>query len=751
MGATSMARAMLPGIVDSDPSQLWFGQHGCVLRSGTTYSVLMGGVLVGSYEEDEVARRDVLIVIVLENVGATVSWEDVARAFRVGRATVGRAMQRYKAGGYVAVSQVGERSPRKVTPQLRRKVYGLFDEGHGVRAAHRVVRKRISYGTVRTLHGQWLADRSPEQPAQLELGEAGVSNDNADEDPGPRADDDNSGAEAVEASAAETPPFGVPPEPSPRATQRKERSPEELLSDGKGELVQHAGSWVLLALMNRVGVHAEAARWSSKVSRVTLRVVLDAVAVALAIGERCVEGVRRIATPSASVLLRHSKAIGPGWVRRVIGKFAGESATMFRARMTARLLARSSEGRSRIWLYVDNHMRQYTGQHTVRKGWRMQDKRAVPGTPDYYVHDEDGQPLWRVTSPEHESLGAWLPRVLDFARLVLGEEPDIVLSFDRAGAFPETMAELRDMPGAFVTYERRPYTMLTAAAFMDKLEIVLPSRPKKPTVVHYTEARDKNLRKGRGRVRRIALLTEDGKQMNLVTSSSAPAEELIRGHLARWSNQENQMKHEVERWGINQLDSRRVEPYPADAVIPNPGRGRVEHKIALARAAEGKARCRLAELDESDRRRERIVEDIERAVARREQLEALRPSLPKRAEVRHTSVAGKLVRHVTEPKDVLDTIRIVLANIEADLAAALAPHLDRPREAKKVVANLFAAPGAVRLGRNSLRVTLMPAASADERIALDVLLRRLNRERLVLPGDPTARPLHFALARSSSS
>ena len=741
---------MLPGIVDSDPTQLWFGQHGYVLRSGETYSVLIGGALVGSYEEGDVAARDVLIVIVVEHLGTRVSWEDVALAFRVGRATVGRAMERFKKGGFVAVSRVGERGPRKVTPQLRRKVYRLFDKGFGVRAAHRGVEKEISYGTVRTLHGEWLAEKSPREPAQLELGETSVSNDNGDDDPVPRAPSERTSDEAYGATEiAAAPPFGVPPEPSPRAMQRRERAPEELVAEGSSELVQHVGSWILLGLMDRLGVYDEAARWSSKVSRVTLRVALDAIAVALALGEGCVEGARRIATPSAPLLLRHATAIGAGWARRVIGKFAAESAMMFRARVTSRLLGRSSAGRSRVWLYVDNHMRSYTGKHTLRKGWRMQDKRAVPGTPDYYVHDEDGHPLWRVTSPDHESLPAWLPRVLNFARMVLGEEPEIVLSFDRGGAFPATLAELRNMSGSFVTYERKPYTMMTTTAFTEQLEIVLPSRRHKPIVLHYTEAPDKNLRKGRGRVRRIAILTDDGMQMNLLTSSSAPADELIRGHLARWSNQENQMKHEVERWGINQLDSRRVETYPPDAVIPNPDRRRIENKIALARAAEGKARCHLVELDERDPRRAHILEDIELAVARREELEALRPGLPKRTQVRNTSLAGKLVRHVTEPKDVLDTLRIALANVEADLATLLAPHLDRPREAKKVVANLFAAPGTVRLGKDTWRVTLMPAANSDERVAIAEILRTLNRERLVLPGDPTARPLHFALARSS--
>ncbi len=47
------------------------------------------------------------------------------------------------------------------------------------------------------------------------------------------------------------------------------------------------------------------------------------------------------------------------------------------------------------------------------------------------------------------------------------------------------------------------------------------------------------------------MLTDEGTQVNLLAVSELPAEALIRGHLARWGLQENQLKHGVERWGIN--------------------------------------------------------------------------------------------------------------------------------------------------------------------------------------------------------
>ncbi|HEX7500503.1 MAG TPA: hypothetical protein VF524_09395 [Polyangia bacterium] len=67
----------------------------------------------------------------------------------------------------------------------------------------------------------------------------------------------------------------------------------------------------------------------------------------------------------------------------------------------------------------------------------------------------------------------------------------------------------------------------------------------------------------------------------------------------------------------------------------------------------------------------------------------------------------------------------------------------RPREAKKLLANLLAAPGHVTVSDSAIRVTLLCAANAAERKSIDAFLRRVTAQRLTLPGDPAARPLAF--------
>lgn len=522
--------------------------------------------------------------------------------------------------------------------------------------------------------------------------------------------------------------------------------PLEAVVPSAREIVQQVGSWLLLGQMNALGVYDAAVRCAgSAVAAPTLRTAIDATAIALAVGEGCIEGVRRIATPSVGALLRHPSGISASWVRRVLHDFADVDPALFQGAVATRLLARTADGADRVFLYVDNHLRPYTGQHVIRKGWRMQDKRAVPGTTDYYVHDEDGCPLWRVSTTSHDSLPAWLGPVVEFAQLSLGEEVTPVLFFDRGGAFPQTMAELRDDGAEFVTYERKPYPEIGATEFKESLSITLESAPHRPVRICYTEPAQKNLRAGRGRVRRIAMLTEEGEQVNLLAVSELPAEALIRGQLARWGRQENQLKRQVERWGINHLDGRRVEEYPPDAIVPNPERRRLERVLKLSHTAEGEAWRKLVRLDEGHPERAQIEKEIRAAMERQRDLMALRAKVPARAKVSETSLAGKLRRHELGYKNVIDTLRTSLANAEADFAVLLARYLDRPREAKKTLGNLFNAPGTVRLSARAVTVQLLPAGSDSEREAFRAFLRDVTRMQLVLPGDPDRRRLRWTL------
>ena len=75
------------------------------------------------------------------------------------------------------------------------------------------------------------------------------------------------------------------------------------------------------------------------------------------------------------------------------------------------------------------------------------------------------------------------------------------------------------------------------------------------------------------------------------------------------------------------------------------------------------------------------------------------------------------------------TVRIACANVESELAARVGAHLRKPTEAKRVLRNLFLAPGRVRVGTSTIAVDLAPATTTTEHDALSALLAEVPRIR----------------------
>lgn len=710
------ATSLLPMVsLDPPADRQWFSPHGCVVYGEFEREVWVGGSLVGVYAAGDKVRRNTILIGLMEDRRAHRG--RLARAFDISEATLRRVERRYAAegvGGLLPRKSAGPGRPRKVNPALRRQLWALFDRGGSVAdaVAKYGVTENISEVTLRRERARWKDKRA----------QKGASSSNSSASTVPPQPPSDEGHDE--------------PEPGPKA----EKPSDEIASSPviSGGTVQHLGTWLMIAMLHEMGLYTSAMEAAGRrVRGASLRVVMDAVVAALSIGQQCVEGVRRLATPSASVLLRVAQAPSASWARRVLGKLAMKTGGVrLQLAMAGRYLREASAAADGepVVFYVDNHLRPYTGKHTVRKGWRMQARRVVPGISDYYVHDVDGRPILRKVVPDHLPLTSVLTSIAELLRLALPDDT-ILLVFDRAGSFPEQLAELRDASFEFATYERRPYPLLARSAFDESMH-----RRDEELLLH--ESRRKNLRGGRGRVRRIAVRNSEGYQLNVLTVSEQPAAWLVDVMLGRWT-QENAFKHGVERWGINQLDSRTVEDYEPQTIIPNPARGRLDNALRIARVREGDALRKLERLDDDDPRRGQLEEELAEARAEQADLEAQRPSTPKHAPLEETELAEQLVFHTPEYKHVLDTIRIACANAESEMAARLALHLPKPREAKRVLRNLFTAPGYVRVNRTSITVTLLPAATAAETPAIDRLIEGINRRGLTLPGDHSGRALRF--------
>ena len=709
-----------------------FSCGGSVVVEGGLTRVLIHGTLIGCFGPKSIGSRNAILMGLA--AGAKMHLGQLAKAFGISRDGLRKLRLVYERDGLVPL--LGRKPRRlKFSLSVRQQIENLFDNGASVSEAHAKVGKKhgLGRGTVGRIRLAWWTRQQSallaQSPAAIAPEEPSVPN----LETAPAKGRDN--VESIlttDDSVDVDVDVAFPVEPDEKVGNQ---------GPSNESSVQHVGSWLLVAMVNKLGLHQQAQSMAQGLPKNSaLRVALDAVIIALAVGQGCVEGVRRLATATAASLMLASHMPSQTWTRRVLGQFSMESRGLaLHLAMAQKYVetARDEASEAGPVFYIDNHLRPYTGQETIRRGWRMQDKRVQPGTTDYYVHDEDGHPVGRLPVPAHDSLTKWLSPLAKVLRHAL-EDATILLAFDRAGAFPKQMAQLRNDGFEFVTYERKPYPQLPASEFTKKFTIGEEQ-------MTWCESRT-NLGAGHGRVRRISLRMPDGYQVNLLAISKRPAKALAEIMAHRW-RQENGFKHGVERWGINQLDGRTVVPYSPDTVIPNPARRRLDGALRIAKIREGLARTNLSRLKKDDKRRAKLQSEIAEAMATQDELQKLRPSTPLHDELQNTELADKLVHHTYEYKMTIDTIRIACANAEATLASELALHLPRASEAKKTLANLFAAPGNIRVDDKHINVCLQPAGTGREQAAYASALAVINSWSLWMPGDQKRRQLHFSISR----
>ncbi len=585
-----------------------------LVRDGVA-SVYIGGTLIGGFDVDDDDRgpRNVLAVTLAKSEQFHLG--RLAAAFGIGDEYLRRLRRKEEAEGLAAVIGPRQGKVTKITAELRTAWYAMFDAGRMPIDVHREQprKQRLVYSSVWRVWDDWRRERRGGAQRALALA--------ATNEATPSAIEGQLALSLVESGHEAE----VSDDRATTDVGSDEIAPMTAQPVRSGKLVQHVGSWILLALAGEMGLHEEAQRAFEGRHPDGLRIALDAVICALAIGQLVVEGVRRLATPTGATLLRAERVPSASGVRKLLGRLIAqtEGGTVLEARMTERLIATAASDDGPAVFYVDNHLRPYSGKHVVRKGWRMQDKRVLPGVTDHYVHDEDGRPMFRVPTTSHDHLTDWLLPLGRRLREALGDDEQILLAFDRGGAFAEQLAALRDADFDFVTYERTPYPELPATAFT-------PATIAGDEVALH-ESRQRNLGKGRGRIRRIVVRVEDGRQISFLAISKLPAERLVEILWQRW-RQENGFKHGVERWGINQLDGRHVEPYPPGTIIPNPARRKLERALQLWRAAEGDARRALARLASDSDRRSKVELELAESLEWQRQLErsarCFRPTHP---------------------------------------------------------------------------------------------------------------------------
>lgn len=404
-------------------------------------------------------------------------------------------------------------------------------------------------------------------------------------------------------------------------------------------------------------------------------------------------------------------------------------------------------------LYVDGHVRRYSGKHALAPGYSTQLRRPVSATTDIWVHDRLGDPVFLVTSQINEHLTQVLEGVLKEAREIAGAERKMTVVFDRGGWCVQLFARLRYAGYDLITYrkgrcEDLPRESFTAADvemygksttmyLHDESGVDLGGKPDKepkdelwPVVVREI----------------VKLNPKTGKQTRVVTSrEDLSAGQVLEMLFARW-RQENFFKYMREEYAIDTLVELGAEAVSPELDRPNPEVKAVTAQIKSLQqqiAVLQSERCEM--IGESEpkpspgpgwekfvpgkARSKEIVAHVRDLRAKIEELDAYRAELPKRVS------AEGYERLKVGRKHVADLFKVIAYQAETELLRLLAPHYARHEdEGRALLSAVFASSADYEVTATELRVTLAAQSSPHRTRAVAALCETLNRIPTKLPG-----------------
>jgi hypothetical protein len=423
----------------------------------------------------------------------------------------------------------------------------------------------------------------------------------------------------------------------------------------------------------------------------------------------------------------HLKEFAPADLGRVLGLDRAPEVKTLRRKLhrlaegpSDELLLAVAQRRARAcdealaWLYVDGHVRVYSGKERLPMTHVTRMRISLPATQDVWVHDGDGRPILFVTQEAHPSLAAALPPVVDAAREVAGGRR-LTVVFDRGGWSPELFAALDACNADVLTYRKGRTDPIPADWFQPH-----PGRPGEPAWLLH----DASIRLPNGLwMRQITRLVGEHQTAIVTTRQDLPAEVLARRMFDRW-RQENFFKYMREEYDLDGLCEYGAEDEDPLRETPNPKWTRRDKALRKARTALQAALARTVDRDHPD---------VSAAAEQVEELRRQRDAVPRR--VRVGELEKPTVRLPSRLKNLYDGLKTIAWQIETDLVQAVGPHYRRSDdEGRTLVTAALRSAGSIEVRDGELVVALAPQSSPHRTRAIGELCQILDRTRTCFPG-----------------
>jgi hypothetical protein len=403
------------------------------------------------------------------------------------------------------------------------------------------------------------------------------------------------------------------------------------------------------------------------------------------------------------------------------------------------------------FLYVDGHIREYSGKAELAKAKKAQRSVATCAATDTWLHDADGGPLLVVTSEMNAGLTQVLEAIVTAAKKLVAAGQRLTVLFDRGGWSPRLFARLHVLGVDIITYRKGKRRLLPRSHFSEH-KVQEEGKEKTYWLCDQPRARVGRLRPWRKRrrpageleylwLRQITVLREDGRQTVIVTNrTDLTAVEVVRRLFRRW-RQENYFKYMAAEFALDALVEYGVEEVSQEVTRPNPERKRVGKERQQAKVEVLRLQAQLgaeAEANEEQQRptmrgfkiaQARLRQQLEEAEWREQTLAQQQRQLPKRVAATGVKTFKK------EKKLLVDAIKIIAYQCETELLDRLRPHYARVEdEGRTLLQAAFQSSARMTVTKTELQITLCTQSSPHRSEALTKLCRELEAEGVCYPG-----------------
>lgn len=726
-------------------------------------------------DADRATRRLVVAQLVNAKLATRV---DVARVFGLHVNTVSRIAQQVAAEGVTASvrHKRGPRGPFKVTPavvaELRRAVEDRLTERAAQRQLEQRLKVKLSQPQVHRVMHQ-LKQQLVQQPA-LELL--------------PVATDEDQGA----ATAVAAEPESGARESRGESNQLEQPSAESaalVLAHGQSITSRYLGLTLFYPALEVVGLLELAAQVYQLAGMVRFgvqQIFAELFCLAL-LQEPSVERVKHVLRSDLGAVMGSSKAACVKTLRRKLYELSQQrKAVHLGALLARRWLEVGLVNAS--YLYVDGHVKVYSGSRLVPEVWDSHRRMPLPGIVQYFVNDLRGRPLLVVSEEVRGNLAKSLPSVIAAVREVVGDRRFTVI-FDRGGFDGQLFNWLVEQKLDFITYQRGDVHL--DDHLFARHEVRWDGQR-----VRFYIAEDAATVGDSGPWRRVVIRTP-GHQRPILTSLDANVMTAARVGalmLTRW-HQENFFKYARAHLGLDVLTTYAAET-AADHEVPNPAvkAARAELKrlraaVQALRAALGRTVAldalqpmeiadQLADTAEQhagqtdqpietvqppantpdrpiDRNRKRraphldtarrtaLITELARLEAQIKQTRERLRALPATVQLSTLGPLPQVPR--LEGKVITDVVKLAAYNAQSWLADRLAHSYANTNDLHDLLRSFAELSGTlIRQADGGLWVCLQPPDLPLHRRALAGLCAELNRGHPVFPG--TDIPVHYEIA-----